>query len=112
MPQQTTEKTGSPTTATAPTAPAESTAGPLTRQRRDALFAAVSKTMAPEHAKVRAKDPLLGWRSQIVKTYKKGYSLRQIAQILSAPEINVKTSVRSLQRLLQPRPSAKPAAGK
>jgi hypothetical protein len=72
----------------------------LTRKQRDALFDEAAKGMAPEHKKAKPVDPLQPWWPQIKRKHEEGYSQRQIVQILAAPAINVKTSVRSIQRLI------------
>lgn len=96
------ETNQSPVTATV--APAVN-ASPPTRQARAALFAKAAKAIVPENAK-SAADPLQPWRQEILKSYKHGYSVRQIAEILATPEINVKVSQRAIRRLVSAKPHA------
>lgn len=91
------------TPATNPPTPANGAAtktATLTRKQRDTLFDDAAKGMAPEHKKAARVDPLQPWWSQIKRKLDEGYSARQVVQILAAPGIGVKTSVRSLQRLI------------
>lgn len=74
----------------------------LTPTQRDALFTAAAKAITPENADHLPDDPLKPWRRQILRSYKRGYSIRQIVQILAAPDIGVKVSQRAVRRLLTP----------
>jgi DNA-binding NarL/FixJ family response regulator len=82
----------------------------LTRTQRDALIDEVAQSMAPDHKKAKPVDPLRPWWPQIKRKLTQGYSVRQITHMLSAPAINVKTSVRSIQRLINAHAHPKNAA--
>lgn len=90
---------------------------PLTSVQRSALIDEAARGMTPEHLRKKPFDPLAAWRPQIVRQFKKGFSGKQIVAQLASPKIGIKTSVRSLQRLLESvhktaTPPAKPGASK
>lgn len=78
---------------------------PLTRQQRAELFNKASQALSPENLKA-VPDPLQPWRHEILMSYKHGYSVRQIAQILATPEIGVKVSQRAIRRVINAKPRA------
>ncbi len=98
----------------APSTPAPATAAPagrppLTKEQRDAIFAATAAAMQPARSTVDIE--LIEWKPQIMAYYRKGFSAVQIRDMLKAG--GLVTSERVVQRFIAKHtPPKRPASAR